>query len=76
MPGIENRPFTEHTRWIICMWHIRGFSEENIAPDLRRPLTVIVETIAQAKADGYYSRVKDYIEYFDMKVARDWAERY
>ena len=46
---IQFRPFTEHTRWIICMWHIRGFSEENIASDLRRPLTVIVETIAQAK---------------------------
>lgn len=30
MPGIENRPFTEHTRWIICMWHIRGFRKKTL----------------------------------------------
>lgn len=73
--GIENRPFTEHTRWIICMWYIRGFSPENIAADLRRSLRVVAETIIQAQNDGYYERVREYLEEFDRKTAQDWYGR-
>ena len=60
------RELTEDTKWIICMWDIRGDAPEETAMLLQRSLKQVTDIIAECKADGYYDKVKRHIEEFDF----------
>lgn len=61
------RELTEDTKWIICMWDVRGESPAETAMLLKRSLKQVTDIIAECKADGYYDKVRRYIENFDME---------
>lgn len=60
------RELTEDTKWIICMWDIRGDAPEETAIMLQRSLKQVTDIIDECKADGYYDKVKRHIEEFDL----------
>lgn len=64
-----DRELTEDTKWIICMWDIRGDSPEETAIMLKRSLKQVKDIIAECKSDGYYDKVKRHIEEFDFECA-------
>ncbi len=80
------RPFTKDTKWIICMWDIRGEKPAVTARVMKRRLQTVLDTLEACKADGYYEKVKRRIEEFDRSDAalaiqnlavlwtEDWAD--
>ena len=70
-----DRELTEDTKWIICMWDIRGDSPEETAIMLKRSLKQVNDIIAECKSDGYYDKVKRHIEEFDLRNAMRGKER-
>lgn len=67
---MKDRELTPHTKWIVCVWDIRGESILETAMLLKRSLSQVKEIIAECKADGYYDMVRRYIEDFDLVNAR------
>ncbi len=67
---MKDRELTPNTKWIICMWDIRGESAKETAMLLKRSLKQVTDVISQCKADGYYDMVRRHIEYFDIVNAR------
>lgn len=63
------RELTEDTRWIVCMWDVRGDAPEETAMILKRSLKQIKDIIAECKANGYYDKVKRCIEEYDIKCS-------
>lgn len=60
-----DRPLTENSEWIICMWDIRGDSPLETALVLKRSLAQVNETLQRCKENGFYDIVKRHIEIFD-----------
>lgn len=67
---MKDRELTPDTKWIICMWDIRGENALETAKLLKRSIEQVTNIIAQCKADGYYNMVRRHIEYFDTVNAR------
>ena len=67
---MKDRKLTPNTKWIICMWDIRGDSPELTAKILKRTLKEVHKILAECKKDGYYDMVKNHIDYFDKVNAR------
>lgn len=67
---MNDRKLTPDTKWIICMWDIRGDSAEETAKLLKRSLEQVTHIIAECKTDGYYDMVRRHIEHFDIVNAR------
>lgn len=67
---MTDRELTPDTKWIICMWDIRGESTKETAMLLKRSLKQVEQVIAECKADGYYDKVRRHINYFDSVNAR------
>lgn len=72
--GYPARELTENTRWIVCMWDIKGDPPELTAMLLKRSLRQVKYIISKAKRDGYYDKVKKHIEIFDSRIPQ--AEEY
>lgn len=49
-----DRPFTNDTEWLICLWSSEGDSVAEIASTLRRNCKVIEETVKRCKKNGKY----------------------
>lgn len=62
---MKDRELTSDTKWIICMWDIRGESVFETAKFLKRSLEQVLSIIEECKADGYYDKVRRHIEHFD-----------
>lgn len=62
---MNDRELTPDTKWIICMWDIRGEDAAETAMLLKRSLKQVRSVIEECKADGYYDKVRRHIEYFD-----------
>lgn len=58
------------TKWIICMWDIRGDDVMETAKLLKMTLKDVKTTIAECKENGFYDKVRRHIEYFDMVNAK------
>ncbi|MBE7030276.1 MAG: hypothetical protein E7409_02480 [Ruminococcaceae bacterium] len=69
-----SRPFTKQTRWIICVWDIRGEQPAETARMMRRPLREIEQTLLEAREDGYYEKVRRYLDDYDQTHARKVLE--
>ena len=67
---MNDRAFTDDTKWIICMWDIRGESPLETAKLLKRSLNQVMGIIADCKSDGFYEKVRDHIDYFDRVNTR------
>ena len=67
---MKDRELTPNTKWIVCMWDIRGESPLETAKLMKRSTEQILSIIAECKADGYYDKVRRHIEYFDITNAR------
>ena len=67
---MRDRELTPHTKWIVCMWDIRGESITETAILLKRSLSQVKEIISECKADGYYDKVRRHIQDFDLVNAR------
>lgn len=65
--GYPARELTEDTRWIVCLWDIKGDAPEETAMVLKRSLRQIREILDEAHADGLYDKVKRHVEQFDMR---------
>ena len=63
---MKDRELTSDTKWIVCMWDIRGESVLETAKLLKRSMDQVKGIIAQCKADGYYDMVRRHIEHFDI----------
>lgn len=63
------RPFTKDTKWLICVWDIRGERPEVTARMMKRRVKTITDTIAACKADGYYAYVKRELDAYDRSNA-------
>lgn len=63
------RPFTKDTKWLICVWDIRGERPEVTARMMKRQLSTITDTLAACRADGYYERVRQKLEEYDRSDA-------
>ena len=68
---MTDRKLTRDTKWIICMWDIRGERVEETAMLLKRSIEQVKKIIADCRQDGYYDKVRRHIEYFDMVNARN-----
>ena len=66
---MKDRELTPNTKWIVCMWDIRGESPLETAKLMKRSIGQILGIIAECKADGYYDKVRRHIEYFDITNA-------
>ncbi len=58
------------TKWIICMWDIRGEPIKETAMCLKLTIDKVVETISECKSDGFYDKVRRHIEQFDIENAQ------
>ena len=67
---MKDRELTPNTKWIVCMWDIRGESPIETAKLMKRSIKQIADIIAECRADGYYDKVRRHIEYFDITNAR------
>ena len=67
---MNDRPFTSDTKWIICMWDIRGEEPLETAKLLKRSLNQVLKIIDDCKRDGFYQKVQNHIDYFDKVNAR------
>jgi len=67
---MKDRELTPDTKWIICLWDIRGEDATETAMLLKRSLRQVTEIIQQCKADGYYDAVRRHVDYFDTVNAR------
>ena len=65
-----DRPLTDDTKWIICMWDIRGEDIAETAKLLKRSIYQVTDVIKKCKEDGFYKKVKEHIDYFDVVNAR------
>ena len=63
---MTDRELTSDTKWIVCMWDIRGESVFDTAKILKRSCEQVRGIIEECKADGYYDTVRRHIEHFDM----------
>ena len=71
---MSDRELTPDTKWIICMWDIRGEDIAETAHLMKRSLRRVTEILNECKADGYYDKVKAHIEYFDSMNAKHAIE--
>ena len=67
---MKDRELTPNTKWIVCMWDIRGESPTETAKLMKRSIEQILGIIKECKEDGYYEKVRRHIEYFDITNAR------
>ena len=67
---------SNETKWIICMWDIRGDSIKDTAIVLKLTLDEVRQAIAECKEDGFYDKVRRHIEYYDMTNARSGLEAF
>lgn len=67
---MKDRELTSDTKWIICMWDIRGEPAAETAKMLKRSLKQVTDTLELCRRDGYYDMVRRHIEYFDIVNAR------
>ena len=67
---------SHETKWIICMWDIRGDSIIETATLLKMTLKDVKATIAECKEDGFYDKVRRHIEYFDMVNAKNGIDAF
>lgn len=63
------RPFTKDTKWIMCVWDIRGEEPAVTARMMQRPLKTVLDTLKQCREDGYYDRVRRKLEEYDRSDA-------
>ena len=63
---MTDRELTSDTKWIICMWDIRGECAFETAKLLKRSYEQVRSIIDECKADGYYDMVRRHIEHFDI----------
>ena len=63
------RPFTKDTKWLICVWDIRGETPLVTARMMQRRLSTITDTLAACRADGYYDWVRRKLEEYDRSDA-------
>ncbi len=73
---MRDRELTPDTKWIICMWDIRGEDIEETAYLMKRSLRQVTEILNECKADGYYDKVRRHIEYFDAMNAKAAIESF
>ncbi len=73
---MKDRELTPDTKWIICMWDIKGDSPQDTAKILKRSLAQVTEIIAESKANGYYDMVRRHIEQFEIVNARRAIENF
>ncbi|MBE7013108.1 MAG: hypothetical protein E7416_03435 [Ruminococcaceae bacterium] len=67
---MKDRELTPDTKWIICMWDIRGEDIAETAALMKRSLKQVTDILNQCKEDGYYDKVRRHIEYFDCVNAK------
>ncbi len=67
---MRDRELTPDTKWIVCMWDIKGEDIIETAMLLKRSIRQIKQIIRDCKADGYYDMVRRHIDYFDTVNAR------
>lgn len=67
---MSDRELTPDTKWIICMWDIRGEDIAETAYLMKRSLRQVTEILNECKTNGYYDKVRRHIEYFDSKNAK------
>ncbi len=67
---MKDRELTPDTKWIICMWDIRGESPAETAKMLKRSVGQVTDILEQCRSDGYYSMVRRHVEHFDIVNAR------
>lgn len=67
---IYDRPLTPDTKWIVCMWDIKGDSPWETATILKRSLKQINDILDECMENGYYDKVRRHIEYFNMSSAK------
>lgn len=72
--GYPARELTEDTRWIVCMWDIKGDPPELTAMLLKRSLEQVREIIEEAHGDGYYDKVKRHIEDYELRCPEGLKE--
>lgn len=72
--GYPARELTEDTRWIVCMWDIKGDAPEETAMVLKRSLEQVKEIIEEAHKDGFYDKVKKHIENYEMRCPTELKE--
>lgn len=70
MEDVYNRPLTPETKWIVCMWDIKGDTPFETAKMLKRSLTQIYNILDECKKDGYYEKVRRHIEQFEIINAK------
>ena len=58
------RPLTCDTKFLVCLYKKRGDSISSIAEVLDRPKSQIRRILKDAKANGYYERVKSFSKRF------------
>lgn len=73
---MKDRELTPDTKWIICMWDIKGDPPQDTAKFLKRSLAQVTEIISESKADGYYDMVRRHIEQFEIVNARRAIENF
>ncbi len=73
---MKDRELTPDTKWIICMWDIKGDAPQETAKILKRSLAQVIGIIEECKANGYYNSVRRHIEEFEIVNARYAIENF
>ncbi len=73
---MKDRDLTPDTKWIICMWDIKGDDAKDTAKFLKRSLAQVTSIIDECKANGYYDMVRRHIEHFEIVNARRAIENF
>lgn len=67
---MKDRELTPDTKWIVCLWDIKGDDIIETAMLLKRSVAQIKAILDSCRADGYYDMVRRHVQYFDTVNAR------